>query len=71
MSSNIQIRNFKPKIKVNIVLFTSLIGSIIFATGAGYYEELVVEAADGMSMAGIFEFIHRNAIECVGTIVND
>ena len=71
MTSNIQIGNFKPKIEVDVVLFASLVGSVIFTAGTSDNEELIVKTADGVSVAGILKFIHSNAVESVSSVVDD
>ena len=71
MASHVQVGNFKPEVEVDVVLLASLVCSVIFAAGAGDDEELVVETADRVSVAGILEFIHGDAVECIGTVVDN
>ena len=71
MTANIEVRNFKPEVKVNVVLLTSLVGSVVLTSRARDNKELIVEAANGVSMTGIFEFIHCDAVKRVSSIVDD
>lgn len=71
MSSNVKIWDLEPEIKIDVVLLTSLESFIIFATRASYDEELVVEAANGVSVASILHIIHAEAVEDVGVVIND
>ena len=71
MTANIEVRNFKPEVKVDVVLLTSLVSSVVLTSRARDNKELIVEAANGVSMTGIFEFIHCDAVKRVSSIVDD
>ena len=71
MTANIEVRNFKPEVEIDVILLTSLVGSVILTSRASDNEELIVEAADGVSMTCIFELIHCNAVKRVGSIIDD
>lgn len=71
MASHVEVWNFKPKIKVDVVLLASFVRSVILTTGTGNDKELVIQAANGVSVPGILEFIHGDAVKRVSSVVDD
>jgi len=71
VTSNVQVGDFKPQIEVDVVLLAPLEGLIVLAARAGDDEELVVEAADRVAVAGVLHVIHAEAVEQVCVVVHD
>ena len=71
VSADVHVWDFEPEIEVDVVLLASLEGLVILTPGAGHDEELVVEAANGVSVASILHIIHAEAVEDVGVVIND
>ena len=58
MATHIQVGDFEPKIQVNVVLLAPFESVVLFASGAGHDQELVVKAAYGVTVTGVLHVIH-------------
>ena len=71
MPSDVEVRNFEPKIKVNVILLASLVGSVILAPGPSHDQELIVEAAHRVSVSGVLQLVHCDAVKGGRPVVDD
>ena len=71
MTADVQVGDLEPEIKVDVVLLAALERFIILASGSSHDQELVVEAADRVSVTGVLHVVHAEAIEQVGVVVHD
>ena len=71
MAADVQVGNFKPQIEINVVLLASFEGIIVFAARASNNLELVVEAAHGVTMAGVLHVVHAEAIKIVRVVIDN
>ena len=71
VSSEVHIRQVKPNIHVNVVLFHGSGGIVFIDAGASHHEELILETDDWVTMTRWFERIFAQAVELGGTVVED
>jgi len=58
MATHIQVGDLEPKIQVDVVLLAPLESVVLLASGASHDQELVIETADGVTVAGVLHVIH-------------
>ena len=63
MSADVEGWHVVPKIQIDVVLFALVECLLLVHTGSGNHEELVLQDANGVTVATEFEFVSCNAIE--------
>ena len=71
MSADVEVGDFEPEIKVDVVLFAALETLVILTPRPSHDQELVVEAAKGVAVASVLHVIHAEAIEDIRAVVDD
>lgn len=71
MSAHVQIGDLEPQVKVDVVLFAPLERLVVLAARTRDDEELVAEAADGVTVARVLHVVHRQTVEDIGFVVDD
>ena len=67
----VQVRNFEPKVKVDVVLLASFEGIVLFTPRARHDEELVIQTGHCVAMPLILHVVHGEAVENARSIVHD
>ena len=71
MASDVEVRDFKPKVKVDVVLLAPLVGFIVLAATSSHNEELVIKTAEGVAMPGILHVVHSQTVKNIRLVVHD
>jgi len=58
VAAHIEVGDLEPKIQVDVVLLAPLESVVLFASGASHNQELVIEAADGVTVTGVLHVVH-------------
>ena len=71
VSTDVEIGDLEPQIKINVILLRTLVRFIIFATRTSDDQELVVQTAHRVAMASILHIVHAQAVKGIGSVVDD
>jgi len=71
VASLVQIRQIEPQIHINVVRLHTLASTIFLQAGTSHDQELIAQAADRVAVAWALERVLSEAIELLGSIVED
>lgn len=71
MTTDVEVGDLEPEVKVDVVLLAPLERFVVFTARPRHDQELVVEAADGVTVTRVLHLVHGEAIEQVRVVVHD
>lgn len=71
VAADVQVGDFKPEIEIDVILLAALEGLVFFAARSSHDQELVIEAANGVTVARVLHIVHEDAVEHVGVVLHD
>ena len=71
MAAYVQVGDLEPEIEIDVVLLAALESLVFFAARSSYDQELVIEAANRMTMASVLHIVHEDAVEHVSVVFDD
>lgn len=63
MSSNIEVRHFKPEVDVCIIHLALDLGIVLLLSRASDYDKLLAEPAGGVAMSGVLHAVSLHEVE--------
>lgn len=71
MAAYVQVGDLEPEIEIDVVLLAALESLVFFAARSSYDQELVIEAANRVTMASVLHIVHKDAVEHVSVVFDN